>query len=74
MGSGVDARFLNDISFNLTYYRSNTYNQTFHATLSASSGYSSIPIQSGNIMNEGIEMSLGYDKKWGISLSTLIIR
>ena len=71
---GVDARFLNDISFNLTYYRSNTYNQTFHATLSASSGYSSIPIQSGNIMNEGIEMSLGYDKKWGISLSTLIIR
>ena len=62
---GVDARFLNDISFNLTYYRSNTYNQTFHATLSASSGYSSIPIQSGNIMNEGIEMSLGYDKKWG---------
>lgn len=62
---GVDARFLNDISFNLTYYRSNTYNQTFHATLSASSGYSSISIQSGNIMNEGIEMSLGYDKKWG---------
>lgn len=62
---GVDARFLNDISFNLTYYRSNTYNQTFYADLSLSSGYSNIPIQSGNIMNEGIEMSLGYDKHWG---------
>lgn len=62
---GLDARFLNDISFNLTYYRSNTYNQTFYADLSLSSGYSNIPIQSGNIMNEGVEMSLGYDKHWG---------
>ena len=61
---GMDARLLNDISFNLTYYRSNTYNQTFYADLSLSSGYSNIPIQSGNIMNEGIEMALGYDKKW----------
>lgn len=42
---GVDAKFLNDISFNLTYYRSNTYNQTFYASLSESSGYSKIPIQ-----------------------------
>lgn len=68
---GVDAKFLNDISFNLTYYRSNTYNQTFYASLSESSGYSKIPIQSGNIMNEGIEMALGYDKKWGdFSFST----
>lgn len=62
---GVDARFLNDISFKLTYYHSNTYNQTFYADLSLSSGYSKIPIQSGNVMNEGVEMSLGYDKRWG---------
>lgn len=61
---GVDARFFNDLSFNLTYYRSNTFNQTFWADLSASSGYSKIPLQSGNIMNEGIEMALGYDKTW----------
>lgn len=61
---GMDARFFNDFSANLTYYRSNTYNQTFNASLSASSGYSSIPLQSGNIMNEGIEMTLGYDKQW----------
>lgn len=61
---GLDARILNDISLNLTYYRSNTYNQTFYADLSLSSGYSNIPIQSGNIMNEGIEMALGYNKQW----------
>ena len=61
---GLDARILNDISLNLTYYRSNTYNQTFYADLSLSSGYSNIPIQSGNIMNEGLEMSLGYNKQW----------
>lgn len=63
--AGIDTRFLNGINFNLTYYHSNTYNQTFYADLSLSSGYSNIPIQSGNIMNEGIEMSLGYDKHWG---------
>lgn len=61
---GVDARFFNDFSANLTYYRSNTFNQTFNASLSASSGYSTIPLQSGNILNEGIELALGYDKKW----------
>lgn len=68
---GINARLLNDISVNLTYYRSNTYNQTFQAELSSSSGYSTIPIQSGNVMNEGIEMSLGYDKQWNdFSFST----
>ncbi|MDE7126601.1 MAG: SusC/RagA family TonB-linked outer membrane protein [Bacteroidales bacterium] len=62
---GVDANFFNDLSLSLTYYRSNTFNQTFFAKLSESSGYSSIPVQSGNILNEGIEMSLGYSHKWG---------
>ena len=61
---GIDTRFFNDLSFNLTYYRSNTRNQTFWADLSASSGYSKIPLQSGNIMNEGIEMALSYNKTW----------
>ena len=62
---GIDANFFNDLSFGLTYYRSNTFNQTFSATLSQSSGYSNILLQSGNILNEGIEMSLGYDHTWG---------
>ena len=62
---GVDANFFEDLSLKLTYYRSNTFNQTFHAALPASSGYTSIPIQSGNIMNQGIELGLGYDHTWG---------
>ena len=66
---GVDANFLTDISFKFTYYHSNTLNQTFSASLPSSSGYSSIPIQSGNIMNQGIEMALGYDHKWENGIS-----
>lgn len=62
---GIDANFFNDLSLGLTYYRSNTFNQTFQASLPESSGYTSIPIQSGNILNEGIEMALGYDHTWG---------
>jgi outer membrane receptor protein involved in Fe transport len=62
---GVDANFFEDLSLKLTYYRSNTFNQTFHASLPASSGYTSIPIQSGNIMNQGVELGLGYDHTWG---------
>lgn len=62
---GLDANFFNSLSLGLTYYRSNTFNQTFHATLPQSSGYTKIPIQSGNILNEGIELALGYDNTWG---------
>lgn len=68
---GFDANLFNHINMNLTYYHSNTYNQTFYAQLSESSGYTSIPIQSGNIMNEGVEMALGYNNSWGgFSFST----
>ena len=63
--AGIDANFFQDLSLKLTYYRSNTFNQTFYASLPASSGYSNIPIQSGNIMNQGIELGLGYDHTWG---------
>ena len=68
---GLDFRLLRHIFGNLTYYRSNTFNQTFMAALSNSSGYTNVPVQSGNIMNQGIEMALGYDNKWGdFSFST----
>ena len=61
---GIDANFFNDLSLKFTFYHSNTLNQTFSASLPSSSGYSSIAIQSGDIMNRGIEMALGYDHKW----------
>ena len=62
---GMDARFFNSLKVNLTYYRSNTFNQTFSIPLSESAGYTSLTIQTGNVMNEGVEFTLGYDKSWG---------
>lgn len=62
---GLNSKWLNNrLSFDLTYYKSNTLNQTFTADLSISSGYSKAYIQSGNVRNEGIEMALGYNDKW----------
>ena len=62
---GLNSKWLdNRLSFDLTYYKSNTINQTFTADLSISSGYSKAYIQSGNVHNEGIEMALGYSDKW----------
>ncbi len=62
---GMNMRLWNRVNFDLTYYRANTYDQTFSIQLPAASGYRSALIQTGNIMNEGIEMALGYSNKWG---------
>ena len=62
---GVNSKWLNNhLSFDLTYYRSSTINQTFTADLSISSGYSKAYIQSGNVRNEGLEIALGYNNQW----------
>ena len=44
----------------MTFYRSNTFNQTFYVDASASSGYKNNIVQTGNIQNQGIELALGY--------------
>ena len=69
---GLNTKFLkNKINLDFTWYRSNTYNQTFYVEASASSGYKNNLIQTGNIQNEGIEMALGYsdtyNKDWRFS-------
>ena len=61
----VNARFLNKINLDVTYYRSNTYNQLIYMPLAASTGYENYLAQTGNIQNEGVEVSLGYNNKWG---------
>jgi TonB-linked SusC/RagA family outer membrane protein len=60
---GTEWRFVNDhITFDATYYHTNTYNQLFNvATTVASGGYSTQYINGGNIQNEGFEGSLGYN-------------
>jgi len=59
---GTEWRFINDhISFDATYYHTNSYNQLFNvATSTASGGYASQYINGGNVKNEGFEGSLGY--------------
>ena len=61
---GLSSRFLDGFSLDLTWYYTNTKNQTFEIPLSSGSGYSSAFIQSGNILNTGIELSLGYSHTW----------
>ncbi|MCT4646004.1 MAG: SusC/RagA family TonB-linked outer membrane protein [Carboxylicivirga sp.] len=63
---GLQSKLFNGtVDLNLTYYFSDTKNQTFNIPVSASSGYSSMYIQSGNVHNEGIELSLGANVKMG---------
>ncbi|MCD8313399.1 MAG: SusC/RagA family TonB-linked outer membrane protein [Bacteroidales bacterium] len=48
-----------------TYYYSKTYNQFFEPSLSTSSGYSSVIVNSGRVDNSGIELSARYSNTWG---------
>lgn len=64
--AGLSAKFLNNrISFDVTWYKSNTLKQTLQIPLSASSGWTSMYVQSGNVQNKGIEMALGLNNQWG---------
>ena len=62
---GLTARLLYGLHFDFTWYKSNTYNQTFLGTMPESSGYTKAYLQAGNVQNTGIEASLGYDNTWG---------
>ncbi|MBL1407244.1 SusC/RagA family TonB-linked outer membrane protein [Sphingobacterium sp. C459-1T] len=61
---GFNARFLNGFNLDLTLYHASTLNQTFNPQLSVSSGYNRLFVQTGKVVNRGIEISLGYEKKW----------
>lgn len=60
---GLTMRFLKDFNLDLTYYNTVTKNQTFNPELGVS-GYSALYIQTGAVRNQGIELSLGYEKEW----------
>ena len=63
---GLDLRMFNSkLNFDFTWYHSNTYNQTFLAELSATSPYTGMYIQAGDIANSGVEMSLAYNDHIG---------
>lgn len=63
---GLNSKFFNNkLSFDMTWYRSDTKNQTIEVPLSASSGYEMMYRQSGNVRNWGMEFALGFNNQWG---------
>lgn len=62
---GLSMRFLKDFSLDVTYYHTNTKNQTFDPQISTGSGSSKIYVQSGDVRNQGVEMSLEFNHTWG---------
>ena len=62
---GLNARFFGGkLNFDATWYRSDTFNQTFESTPSSTSGYSSVLVQAGQVRNSGLEMLLNYHNTW----------
>ncbi len=61
---GIDTRLWRDVRLSASWYRADTNNQTFQPTVSTSSGYSSMYVQTGCVRNTGVEASLGYGHKW----------
>ena len=61
---GLEARLWQDLSINLSWYLSDTYNQTFDPQLPPSSSYSTIYLQTGSVRNTGVEASVGYNHTW----------
>lgn len=71
---GLSFKGLKGLSLEVTYYKSNTYNQTFIGDMPESSGYKQAYLQAGNVQNTGVEASLGYGRSLGdVDLSTNIV-
>ena len=62
---GVDARLWRHISLSASWYQADTKNQTFDPSLPPSSSYTTIYLQTGHVRNTGVELSVGYDNRWG---------
>jgi TonB-linked SusC/RagA family outer membrane protein len=69
--SFIDSRY----GFAFTYYKTNSKNQLLNVSAPASSGYSSIFVNAGNIQNSGIEVMLtakvikSTDFKWDVGIN-----
>lgn len=62
---GLQARLFKHFNIDLTLYWTKTFNQTFNPGISVSSGYSKMYVQTGSVSNNGIELAVGYNNKWG---------
>lgn len=73
---GLDLNFLNSrINLEMAYYTMSTTNQTLPAQISPSSGFTSLYINSGEMLNSGFEVELGLvpvfkqDLKWEVNIN-----
>ena len=62
---GIDARLWRHMSLSASWYQADTKNQTFDPSLPPSSSYTTIYLQTGHVRNTGVELSVGYDNRWG---------
>lgn len=71
---GLAVRLWKKFNAEVTYYKSNTFNQTFQGTLPESTGYTSIYLQAGNVENRGWEASFNYSDKFkcGLAISSTL--
>lgn len=61
---GLASKWFNgSLDLDLTFYKTNTYNQTIRSEISASTGYDAIYLQTGDVQNQGLEVGLGYKLK-----------
>jgi TonB-linked SusC/RagA family outer membrane protein len=60
---GTNLRFLKHFELDATYYHAKTTNQTFNPQLPVGE-YANIFIQTGAILNQGVELALNYSNKW----------
>ncbi len=60
---GLDFVFFNNkLKLNTTFYKSRTYNQFFEPSLPASSGYTSVIVNSGRVDNKGLELTAHFNQ------------
>jgi TonB-linked SusC/RagA family outer membrane protein len=63
---GLDSRFLDDnLSLTVNVYKSYSKNQIYTIAVSPTTGFSSYYFNGGNLMNKGIEATVGYNAKFG---------
>ncbi len=63
---GLQSHFWKEkLEFNVSLYQTSTFNQLFNPSLSASSGYSSIYINGGQVDNKGVEVSWALNQPLG---------
>lgn len=63
---GLSTKWLrNFLSLDVTYYHTDTRNQTIRAEMSAGSGYNYTYVQTGSVVNQGVELTLSTN--WDIT-------